>query len=321
MTLSAAAPSGGFVVSLTSSTEGIALPATVMVPAGATTAAFTAIVSSVGTAQTATLTASSGSVSQTFSLQLNAAVPTLTVSATSLAFGSVQVNYTAAAQSVTLSSTGTTPVTIGSAALTGAGFAVSGVTYPVTLNPGQTITLNVQFDPATVGAATGQLTITSDSSSRATAVIGLSGTGTSVPANLTALSCTSSSLMGGSSDSCTVTLSAAIRSQWHDGEADQLHGAMWEMINRDWVLTDAGLESPRYGIFYSEQDFPERKGFATFRGGEEPEVREPPARPDGVDEELWEFILRRARGRFPRRHGPFITNPQWRPLSEGPRDD
>ena len=207
ITLSAAAPSGGFVVRLTSSTEVIALPATVMVPAGATTAAFTAIVSSVGTAQTATLTASSGSVSQTFSLQLNAAVPALTVSATSLTFGSVQVNNTAAAQSVILTSSGTAPVTVNSPLLSGAGFTVSGATFPVMLNPGQAATLSVQFDPATVGAATGQLTITSDSSSRAMAVIGLSGTGTSVPANLTALSCTSSSLTGASSDSCTVTLS------------------------------------------------------------------------------------------------------------------
>ena len=209
MTLSAAAPSGGFVVSLTSSTEGIALPATVMVPAGATTAAFTAIVSSVGTAQTATLTASSGSVSQTFSLQLNAAVPTLTVSATSLAFGSVQVNYTAAAQSVTLSSTGTTPVTIGSAALTGDGFTVSGAAFPATLNPGQILTLSVQFDPINVGAASGQLTVNSNSSSGAATVISLSGTGSLVPTVLTGLSCAASSFTGASTDTCTVTLGAA----------------------------------------------------------------------------------------------------------------
>jgi hypothetical protein len=53
--------------------------------------------------------------------------------------------------------------------LSGAGFTVSGATFPVMLNPGQAATLSVQFDPATVGAATGQLTITSDSSSRAMA--------------------------------------------------------------------------------------------------------------------------------------------------------
>jgi len=55
---------------------------------------------------------------------------------------------------------------------------VSGGTFPVTLNPGQTVTLNVQFDPTTTGVATGQLTIQSNSSTNGTAVISLSGTGT-----------------------------------------------------------------------------------------------------------------------------------------------
>jgi fibronectin type 3 domain-containing protein len=55
---------------------------------------------------------------------------------------------------------------------------VSGVTFPVTLTSGQTETLNVQFDPTATGAATGQLTISSNSSTNSTTVIALSGTGT-----------------------------------------------------------------------------------------------------------------------------------------------
>ena len=105
--------------------------------------------------------------------------PQLTVSAASLTFGDVTVN-TASTQPVTLTSTGTAPVTINSAALSGAGFTVSGATFPVTLNPSQSVTLNVQFDPATAGAATGQLTIQSNSSTNSTAVVNLSGTGTAV---------------------------------------------------------------------------------------------------------------------------------------------
>jgi N-acetylneuraminic acid mutarotase len=50
------------------------------------------------------------------------------------------------------------------------------------LNPGQVATLTVQFDPAAAGPATGQLIIISNSSTGGTAVISLSGTGTSVPA-------------------------------------------------------------------------------------------------------------------------------------------
>ena len=208
VTLSSAAGSGGVSVGLTSSSTAVTVPATVVVPANATSAGFTATVSSVTTAQSVTLTASAGGVSKTFALQLNAAVPTLTISPASLAFGNVTVN-TASTLPVTLTSTGTAPVTINSATLSGTGFTMSGATLPVTLNPTQSVTLNVQFDPTTAGAATGQLTIQSNSSTNGTAVISLTGTGTAVPGVLSALSCSNASLTGSGSDSCTVTLSSA----------------------------------------------------------------------------------------------------------------
>ena len=104
------------------------------------------------------------------------AVPTLSINATSVGFGNVILN-TAATQSVTLTSTGTVPVTVSSATLTGAGFTLPATTLPMTLNPGQALTLVVQFTPAATGAAAGQLTIASDSLTGATAVIRLSGTG------------------------------------------------------------------------------------------------------------------------------------------------
>ncbi|MGA2170696.1 MAG: choice-of-anchor D domain-containing protein [Terracidiphilus sp.] len=207
VTLNVAAASSGLVVSLASSSTAVTVPATVTVPANATSATFTATVSSVATAQAVTLTASAGSVSETFALQLNAVVPTLSVSATSVAFGSVAVN-TAATQSVTLTSTGTTAVTVNSATLTGTDFTVSGATFPATLTPGQAATLSVQFDPTAAGAATGRLTIISNSSTNGTAVIGLSGTGTVAPAALRALSCGSGTMTGSGTDACTVTLSA-----------------------------------------------------------------------------------------------------------------
>jgi hypothetical protein len=107
--------------------------------------------------------------------------PQLTISAASLTFGDVTVNTTSI-ESVTLSSTGTTPVTINSATLRGTGFTMSGATFPVTLNPSLAITLDVQFDPTVTGATTGQLAIQSNSSSNSAAVISLSGTG--VPAEV-----------------------------------------------------------------------------------------------------------------------------------------
>jgi hypothetical protein len=94
----------------------------------------------------------------------------LTINANSIPFGSVVLN-SPATQTVTLTSTGT------SALATGAGFSVSGATFPVTLNQGQTITLSVQFDPTAAGSVTGQLTIKSNSSVNPTATIGLTGSG------------------------------------------------------------------------------------------------------------------------------------------------
>jgi hypothetical protein len=181
VTLSSAAGTAGLNVGLTSSNAAVTVPTTVAVAANGTSAGFTATVSSVTAAQSVTLTASAGGISKTFALQLNVAattVPTLTISAASLVFGNVTVN-TPSTLPVTLTSAGTAPVTINSATLSGTDFTMSGATFPVTLNPSLAVTLEVQFDPTTTGALTGQLTIQSNSSTNGTAVISLRGTGVS----------------------------------------------------------------------------------------------------------------------------------------------
>jgi hypothetical protein len=206
--LTAAAPSGGFSVNLASNNSAVTLPASLTVAAGSSSASFTATVSAVTSAQTTTLTATAGGVSESFALQLNAAVPTLSLSASSLAFGSVAVN-TPTTQTVTLTSAGTAAVTVSAATVTGAGFSTSGVTFPLTLSPGQTAALKVQFDPTAAGTVTGQLTFTSNSSTGGASVIGLSGSGVAM---LTALTCTSASMTGAGNDACTVALNAAASS-------------------------------------------------------------------------------------------------------------
>jgi Abnormal spindle-like microcephaly-assoc'd, ASPM-SPD-2-Hydin len=108
-----------------------------------------------------------------------AANPQLSVSAGTLSFGSVTVN-TATTQSLTLTSTGTTPVTVNSATIAGAGFTSVGGSFPATLNPNQTATVKVQFEPTTAGALAGQLSISSNSTSGSTATVSLTGTGTAV---------------------------------------------------------------------------------------------------------------------------------------------
>ncbi len=179
VTLNTAAASGGFTVSLTSSNADVTVPSSVSVPAGSTSIGFSASASAVSTAQAVTLKASAGTVSETFSLELDAYVATLTVNATSIAFGDVNLNTTAT-QSVTLTSTGAAPVTVSSVTISGTGFSFSGASFPLTLsttNP--TATLSVEFDPTTAGAATGELTVSSNSSTNPTAAIALTGTGAS----------------------------------------------------------------------------------------------------------------------------------------------
>ena len=102
-------------------------------------------------------------------------VPTLTA-ATTVAFGNVDLN-TPATQSLTLSSTGTAAVTISAETLTGTGFSASGATFPLTLNPNQTATLSVEFDPTAAGAVSGQITLTSNSSTGTSTLVTLTGTG------------------------------------------------------------------------------------------------------------------------------------------------
>jgi hypothetical protein len=183
VTLNSAAVSSGVSVNLSSSNAMVTVPATVTVAANATSAVFTAKVSSCSSAQTVTLSASASSVTKSIALQLKAAASTLSINASSVAFGDVTVN-TAVTQSVILTSTGAVAVTVNAPAITGTGFTLAGGTRAITLNPGQTATLNVQFDPSAAGTATGQLTITSNSSTNGTVVLGLSGTGESYAVDL-----------------------------------------------------------------------------------------------------------------------------------------
>jgi hypothetical protein len=151
------------------------VPASITVPATANSASFAATVAAVTTAQSVTLTATTGSTSKSVSLQLNAATPALSVNANSISFGAVVVNNSTT-QTVTLTSTGTAALTINTISVSGTGFSTSSVSLPAKLNPGQALSLTLTFKPTTVGTATGQLTISSNSSTNATVTIGLSGT-------------------------------------------------------------------------------------------------------------------------------------------------
>lgn len=218
--LNGAAGSGGVTVGLTSSSAAVSVPATVTVPANTTGVGFTATVAAVATSESAVVTATQDGVSESFALQLNAALRVLSASASQVSFGYVVLNSTET-QSVVLTSSGTQPVTIESVSPKGSGFSIGGLGLPVVLNPGQAVVLNVEFAPAATGSVSGRLTITTNGSNGPTMVITLSGTGAGStggggsgggsgtgPAP-SGLSCSSASLTGAGTDNCNVTLSAA----------------------------------------------------------------------------------------------------------------
>jgi hypothetical protein len=100
---------------------------------------------------------------------------TLAANSTTEDFGSV-VDGSTQTQSVTLSNTSSSAVDISQVAVTGAGFQVSGITAPLTLNASQSATFSISFAPQTAGAVTGAVTVTSDASNP-TVTVALSGTG------------------------------------------------------------------------------------------------------------------------------------------------
>jgi HYDIN/CFA65/VesB-like, Ig-like domain/Abnormal spindle-like microcephaly-assoc'd, ASPM-SPD-2-Hydin/Cep192 domain 4 len=80
------------------------------------------------------------------------------LSLTSISFGSVQVGQ-AQTKSATLSNSGTSPLTITRAAISGKGFTLTGLKLPVRLLSGQSVPVGVTFTPVSVGATSGTISL------------------------------------------------------------------------------------------------------------------------------------------------------------------
>ena len=90
----------------------------------------------------------------------NAAVGTtpLTISPSNISFGNVPVG-TSQAQALVLANSGWFRLTISSATLSGHGFTLSGLNYPVTLDGGQSVTCTITFAPTSAGSDSGGVSI------------------------------------------------------------------------------------------------------------------------------------------------------------------
>jgi hypothetical protein len=111
-----------------------------------------------------------------------AAAPAVSLSPTSIGFGQQALGTTSPAQNVTLTNSGTAPLTIASIGLTGANAGDFSQTNtcplsPNTLGAGSSCTISVRFTPSAVGSRTASIAITDDAGG-SPHTVGLSGTGT-----------------------------------------------------------------------------------------------------------------------------------------------
>ena len=132
------------------------------------------------------VTDDAGNSPQTIALAGNGASSTISVSPTTLAFGTQILNTSTAGQNVTITNTGVENVTVSSVAASGDYFETDNCSG-TSLTPGQTCTINATFSPVITGTLSGTITI-NDTAAGAPHIVTLSGTGQlpiSLSANLT----------------------------------------------------------------------------------------------------------------------------------------
>jgi hypothetical protein len=120
-----------------------------------------------------------------------AATHALSINPTSLSFGNITTATSAAPQTVTISNTGNSSVTISQINLSGTGYTMAGGSAPVTLSPTQNLILTVVFSPTAVGSVNGSISIVSNATV-SPAPITLTGTGVAPVQHSVALSWTAS---------------------------------------------------------------------------------------------------------------------------------
>lgn len=110
-----------------------------------------------------------------WSATAQASVVTLSSNPGSLSFGNVNIGTTDTLQTV-VKNTGNSDAKISKVSVNGTGFSLNGSGSGATLDPGQSLTVSVNFDPKAAGNNSGSLTITSNASNPQLAVA-LTGSG------------------------------------------------------------------------------------------------------------------------------------------------
>ncbi len=129
----------------------------------------------------------------------------LSITPSTVSFGNVMVG-TANAQTVTLTNSGTANLNISQGSITGAGFAMSGLTFPFSLAPGQSSTFNAQFAPTAPGSASGSVSVASNATNSPATIV-LSGAGVQPQISVVPASVSFGNVTVGLGNTQTITLS------------------------------------------------------------------------------------------------------------------
>ena len=153
-------------------------------------------------------------------LPLQAHTQQIAASPTALGFGNVLLGRSLT-QTVSITNTGSASLSVSKVSANGTGYAVSGLSCPFTLSPGQSAQLNVTFTPPAVGTDSGSVLVDAStqtwrhhrrwgypSSTTTTATVGLSGSGISAAGQISAspTSLSFGNLLPGSSQTLNETL-------------------------------------------------------------------------------------------------------------------
>src|SRR3989454_5638 len=130
--------------------------------------------------------------------------PQLSVAPPSVSFGNVLVGSNGV-QNLTLTNSGSASLTIAQGTVTGAGFSISAPTFPLTLPPGQSSSLSVQFAPTATGSVSASISLVSDAPN-SPSTIALSGTGVQPQLSVTPTSVSFGNAVVGTTNTQTITL-------------------------------------------------------------------------------------------------------------------
>lgn len=181
----------------------------------------------------------------------------LTPSPASLGFGNVTMGSTSTLP-MTLTNSGTYYIELSQELTTGTGFSVSGLNLPVFLAPKQSLTFNVLFTPQTVGAASGDVDLTSTGLS-----IPLTGTGTSTgQLTISPASLTYGNVDIGSTGTQTMTMTASGTNVTVNSAASS--NAQFALEGVTFPATIAAGQSATFNIGFTPKTSGTQSGSVTF---------------------------------------------------------